>query len=132
MDEMDKPKTDAEWREKLTPEQYTVCRLKGTEPPFTGAYWDCKEQGVYRCAGCGAELFRSEAKFDSGTGWPSFWEAVSPDRIKLEIDQSHGMRRTEITCSGCGSHLGHLFDDGPRPTGKRFCVNSSSLSLKKG
>lgn len=128
---MDRPKTDAEWRKALTPEQYRVCREKGTEPPFSGAYWDCKAKGVYRCAGCDAELFSSDSKFDSGSGWPSFWQAVSDDRIKTELDTSHGMRRVEIMCAACGSHLGHLFDDGPRPTGQRYCVNSAALVLEK-
>jgi len=128
---VDRPKTDAEWREKLTPEQFRICRLKGTEPAFTGAYWNCKDKGTYNCACCDAELFSSDTKFDSGTGWPSFWEAVSADRIKTELDTSHGMRRVEISCAACGSHLGHLFDDGPQPTGQRYCINSASLNLKK-
>jgi len=128
---MDKSKTDAEWRKSLTPEQYHVCRQKGTEPPFSGAYWDCHDKGVYRCVGCGAELFSSDSKFDSGTGWPSFWQAVSEERIKTEVDTSYGMRRVEITCAACGSHLGHLFDDGPKPTGQGYCVNSASLVLEK-
>lgn len=119
-----------EWKEKLTPEQYSICRLKGTEPPFTGMYYDCKDKGTYKCVCCGADLFSSETKFDSGTGWPSFWEPVS-DSTDSEADTSHGMVRTEVKCKKCGAHLGHVFDDGPDPTGLRYCINSASLRLQK-
>ena len=119
-----------EWKEKLTPEQYSICRQKGTEPPFTGMYYDCKDKGTYKCVCCGADLFSSETKFDSGTGWPSFWEPVS-DSTDSEADTSHGMVRTEVKCKKCGAHLGHVFDDGPDPTGLRYCINSASLRLQK-
>ena len=124
-------KTDAEWRASLTPEQYEVLRHKATERAFTGAYVDTKDPGVYRCAGCGAELFRSEAKFDSGSGWPSFVEPASLDSVDTEIDTRHGMIRTEVTCASCGGHLGHLFPDGPEPTGLRYCINSCALELER-
>jgi peptide-methionine (R)-S-oxide reductase len=118
------------WKDKLTSEQYNICRMKGTEPPFTGIYYDCKEKGVYKCLCCGTRLFSSETKFDSGTGWPSFWDAVS-DNVKTEKDVSYGMLRIEVMCKNCGAHLGHLFDDGPNPTGLRYCINSASIQLEK-
>ena len=128
-DEQPLPRTEAEWRERLTSEQFEVLRNKGTERAFTGEYAFSKEDGVYRCAGCGAELFSSEAKYDSGTGWPSFWQPIESDAVELHEDKSLFMRRTEVTCARCGGHLGHVFNDGPRPTGERYCMNSVSLQL---
>ncbi len=122
-------KSDAEWREELTAEEYHVLREKGTERAFTGAYHDEKTPGVYKCAGCGEPLFSSEAKFDSGTGWPSYYQPVSDEAVMTETDTSYGMRRTEVMCRKCGGHLGHVFEDGPKPTGLRYCINSVSLDL---
>ena len=123
--------TDAEWRRVLTPEQYQVMRECGTERAFTGLYWDHHEPGIYRCAGCKIELFRSTEKFESGSGWPSFFSPYEGDRVKVKVDRSHGMAREEIVCAGCDSHLGHVFPDGPKPTGLRYCVNSTSLDFEK-
>ena len=124
-------KTDEEWRKQLTPEQYAVARQKGTERAFTGKYWDCKEDGIYRCVCCGNELFDASTKFDSGTGWPSFTAPLNPSRVRTVVDRSHGMERVEVLCGRCDAHLGHVFPDGPGPDGQRFCMNSCSLDLEK-
>ena len=129
---MDKiEKYDAEWCEELTPEQFQICRQCGTEPAFSGAYWDCHDVGIYRCICCGAALFDSEAKFDSGSGWPSFWRPYKPENVMSRTDISHGMQRVEVLCKQCGAHLGHIFPDGPPPTGLRFCINSAALALDR-
>jgi len=125
-------KSEQDWKSELSPEQYEVLRNKGTEPAFTGEYVDTKEDGVYRCAACGEELFSSDTKFDSGTGWPSFFQPMDDEKVATEDDNSFLMRRTEVLCNRCGGHLGHVFDDGPNPTGQRYCINSCSLEFDEG
>ena len=124
-------KTNEEWKKLLTPEQYDVCIRKATEPPFSGKYNACKEDGKYTCVCCGEDLFSSDTKFDSGTGWPSFWQAMDDEKIEYSSDTAYGVVRTEVMCKKCGAHLGHVFDDGPKPTNMRFCINSASLDLEK-
>ena len=124
-------KSDAEWRKQLSPEEYEVTRKKGTERPFTGRYWNTTQKGIYLCIGCGAELFSSDTKFDAGCGWPSYWQPINSEVVERVVDASHGMVRVEVRCNRCGSHLGHVFEDGPEPTGERFCINSAAIAFKQ-